>query len=423
MMNNIEAEIEVLGAILTDDKNLPNCLDKINEEDFYLERHKILFRKMKELYAIGKRVNLINIVNYIGKEKIIEVGGISYISSLIEGGRNLDIKSYLEIIKECSLKRKLKVSLEKSLEALLKGEEDLSAIKTRIYKGLETGDEIKRNILEDKDLMFKTLEEIENRFNKGGEVLGMETGYKSLDRLLNGLKKGELVILAGRPAMGKTVTALNIMDGLADRGYKVLLNELEMTEEAIGMRRLAYRTNTKSIAIQNGRLTEEEFIKITNEYSLLSKRGNVYTDCSYNQTLMSIMSRAKVLKETKGLDVLIIDYLGLMEMKIKDTRANAVGEITRGLKILAKKLDINIILLCQLSRNVEGRMDKRLMLSDLRDSGSIEQDADVVIFTYRDSYYNKEVTEEEIELIVAKNRNGKDGIVKFKFYGEYQKIA
>ncbi|ENZ01380.1 replicative DNA helicase [Clostridium thermobutyricum] len=423
MMNNIEAEIEVLGAILTDDKNLPNCLDEINEEDFYLERHKILFRKMKELYAVGKRVNLINIVNYIGKEKIIEFGGVSYISSLIEGGRNLDIKSYLEIIKECSLKRKLKVSLEKSLEALIKGEEDLSAIKTRIYKGLETGDEIKRNILEDKDLMFKTLEEIENRFNKGGEVLGMETGYKSLDRLLNGLKKGELVILAGRPAMGKTVTALNIMDGLADRGYKVLLNELEMTEEAIGMRRLAYRTNTKSIAIQNGRLTEEEFIKITNEYSLLSKRGNVYTDCSYNQTLMSIMSRAKVLKETKGLDVLIIDYLGLMEMKIKDTRANAVGEITRGLKILAKKLDINIILLCQLSRNVEGRMDKRPMLSDLRDSGSIEQDADVVIFTYRDSYYNKEVTEEEIELIVAKNRNGKDGIVKFKFYGEYQKIA
>ncbi len=423
MMNNIEAEIEVLGAILNDDKNLPNCLDKINEEDFYLERHKILFRKMKELYAIGKRVNLINIVNYIGKEKIIEFGGVSYISSLIEGGRNLDINSYLEIIKECSLKRKLKVSLEKSLEALIKGEEELSAIKTRIYKGLETGDEIKRNILEDKDLMFKTLEEIENRFNKGGEVLGMETGYKSLDRLLNGLKKGELVILAGRPAMGKTVTALNIMDGLADRGYKVLLNELEMTEEAIGMRRLAYRTNTKSIAIQNGRLTEEEFIKITNEYSLLSKRGNVYTDCSYNQTLMSIMSRAKVLKETKGLDVLIIDYLGLMEMKIKDTRANAVGEITRGLKILAKKLDINIILLCQLSRNVEGRMDKRPMLSDLRDSGSIEQDADVVIFTYRDSYYNKEVTEEEIELIVAKNRNGKDGIVKFKFYGEYQKIA
>ncbi|WP_243283743.1 replicative DNA helicase [Clostridium thermobutyricum] len=422
-MNNIEAEIEVLGAILNDDKNLPNCLDKINEEDFYLERHKILFRKMKELYAIGKRVNLINIVNYIGKEKIIEFGGVSYISSLIEGGRNLDINSYLEIIKECSLKRKLKVSLEKSLEALIKGEEELSAIKTRIYKGLETGDEIKRNILEDKDLMFKTLEEIENRFNKGGEVLGMETGYKSLDRLLNGLKKGELVILAGRPAMGKTVTALNIMDGLADRGYKVLLNELEMTEEAIGMRRLAYRTNTKSIAIQNGRLTEEEFIKITNEYSLLSKRGNVYTDCSYNQTLMSIMSRAKVLKETKGLDVLIIDYLGLMEMKIKDTRANAVGEITRGLKILAKKLDINIILLCQLSRNVEGRMDKRPMLSDLRDSGSIEQDADVVIFTYRDSYYNKEVTEEEIELIVAKNRNGKDGIVKFKFYGEYQKIA
>lgn len=422
-MKNIEAEIEILGAILNNDKHFPSCLETISEWDFYLKKHFLIFRNMKELYADGKRINLINLINHIGKEDILKAGGISYISNLIEGGRNLDLKAYLELVKKCSTKRKLKASLENGLKALAKGEEDFDKIKDGIYKDLEEGLDVKKEVLEDKKLIFKTLEEIENRYKKGGEVLGMATGYTKLDRLLNGFKKGELVILAGRPGMGKTVTALNLMDGLADNGNKVLLNELEMTEEAIGMRRLSYRTNIKSIAIQNGKLTDEEFIKITNEYNKLAIRGNVYTDCSYNQSLLTIMTRAKVIKETKGLDVLIIDYLGLMEMQVKDTKANAVGEITRGLKILAKKLDINIILLCQLSRNVEGRVDKRPMLSDLRDSGSIEQDADIVIFTYRDSYYKREVTEETIELIVAKNRNGKDGVVKMRYYGEWQKIA
>lgn len=164
-------------------------------------------------------------------------------------------------------------------------------------------------------------------------------------------------------------------------------------------------------------------MSLIDEYQKLIKRGNAFIDFGSKQSLLSISAKAKTMKQTKGLDVLIIDYLGLMDIDLKDTRTNAVGEITRGLKLLAKELNISIVLLCQLSRAVEGRIDKRPMLSDLRDSGNIEQDADVVIFTYREKYYDKKLKEDKLELIVGKNRNGKTGTIKLDFYPEYQKIA
>lgn len=251
----------------------------------------------------------------------------------------------------------------------------------------------------------------------------MRTGYKSLDENLNGLKKGELVIVAGRPSMGKTVFALNLLDRLSDNNYKVLLHELEMGEETISMRLFSSRLNIENKLLQSGKLSEEQFMSLIDEYQKLIKRGNAFIDFGSKQSLLSISAKAKTMKQTKGLDVLIIDYLGLMDIDLKDTRTNAVGEITRGLKLLAKELNISIVLLCQLSRAVEGRIDKRPMLSDLRDSGNIEQDADVVIFTYREKYYDKKLKEDKLELIVGKNRNGKTGTIKLDFYPEYQKIA
>lgn len=223
--------------------------------------------------------------------------------------------------------------------------------------------------------------------------------------------------------MGKTVFALNLLDRLSDNNYKVLLHELEMGEETISMRLFSSRLNIENKLLQSGKLSEEQFMILIDEYQKLIKRGNAFIDFGSKQSLLSISAKAKTMKQTKGLDVLIIDYLGLMDIDLKDTRTNAVGEITRGLKLLAKELNINIVLLCQLSRAVEGRIDKRPMLSDLRDSGNIEQDADVVIFTYREKYYDKKLKEDKLELIVGKNRNGKTGTIKLDFYPEYQKIA
>lgn len=422
-MYNLAAEAEVLGAILVEDNNLAICMDKINEFDFYDKKHQTLFYNMKVLYGEGKRINEINLFEVIGKDNIKDVGGISYISSLITIGLNRDLTAYLEIIKNCSRRRDLLRVLNRAIADLEKGKRGIEEIKENIYRGFDEGANECSTILTEEQFMFKALEEIEKRYRQGGDIQGIKTGFKSLDENLNGLKRGELTVVAGRPSMGKTVFALNLLDGLADNGYKVLLNELEMSEESIAMRILSGRAKIENKRLQQGKLTDEHFIKIVNEYQYMSKRGKAYIDFGTSQSLLTISAKAKTMKQTKGLDVVIVDYLGLMDIKVRDTRSNAIGELTRGLKLLAKELDISIVLLSQLSRGVEGRMEKRPMLSDLRDSGNIEQDADVVMFTYREKYYDKKVKDDKLELIVAKNRNGKTGTIKLDFYPDYQKVV
>ena len=428
-MFNLYAEKDILSNILIDDSNFPKCIDVINEFDFYDKKHKILFSKMKEIYAEGKRINEINLTEAIGKKDVLEIGGVNYISSLqaygsvAEKSYNVDLKSCLRLVKGYSEKRYLKNLLCRAVNAIENGELSNDVIKEGIYKGLSKSFKSNDKTLSPEEYLFKGLEEIEKRYVHGGDIQGMRTGYKSLDENLNGLKKGELVIVAGRPSMGKTVFALNLLDRLSDNNYKVLLHELEMGEETISMRLFSSRLNIENKLLQSGKLSEEQFMNLIDEYQKLIKRGNAFIDFGSKQSLLSISAKAKTMKQTKGLDVLIIDYLGLMDIDLKDTRTNAVGEITRGLKLLAKELNISIVLLCQLSRAVEGRIDKRPMLSDLRDSGNIEQDADVVIFTYREKYYDKKLKEDKLELIVGKNRNGKTGTIKLDFYPEYQKIA
>ena len=250
---------------------------------------------------------------------------------------------------------------------------------------------------------------IEKHYQNGGEIPGMKTGFTDFDRATNGLKKGEFFVIGGRPSMGKTLIALNMADGLAKNGYKVSIIELEMTAEALGIRRLAYNSNIASNKLQTGNLTDKEFIKIEETFNYLAKQGNVFTDCSDYQNILTIKAKAKAIKETKGLDVLIIDHLGLMDIKEKENRTYAIGEITRQLKLLAKELDINVILLCQLSRAVEMRADK---------------DADLVVFAYRDEYYNPQTEDENImEWSIAKQRNGKTGTLKFAYLSDLQKIG
>lgn len=255
-MFNLEAEKEILGAILIDDSNFPKCLDVINEFDFYDKRHKSLFSKMKEIYAEGKRINEINLTEAIGKKDILEVGGVNYISSL-QNSNNVDLKSYLELVKGYSEKRYLKNLLCRAVNAVENGELNNDVIKEGIYKGLGKSFKAKDKTLSPEEYLFKGLEEIEKRYVNGGDIQGVKTGYKSLDENLNGLKKGELVIVAGRPSMGKTVFALNLLDGLADNNYKVLLHELEMGEETIAMRLFSSRLNIENKLLQNGKLSEE----------------------------------------------------------------------------------------------------------------------------------------------------------------------
>ena len=267
------------------------------------------------------------------------------------------------------------------------------------------------------------MDEIEKRYKNGGQISGMETGFINFDRATNGFKKGELVVIGGRPSMGKTLMALNIGDNLAEKGYSVGLIELEMTPEALGFRRIAYNSGTEAQKLQTGKLNDEEFCKIAMTCNRLAKNNKIFTDCSSYQNILTIKAKAKAIKQAHGLDCLIIDHLTLMDIPSKNNRSQEIGDVTRSLKLLAKELDINVILICQLSRAVESRSNKRPVMSDLRESGNIEQDADLIVFAYRDEYYYPDTDDKDImEWIISKQRNGKTGTLKFKYFDKLQKI-
>ncbi|MGL4876143.1 MAG: replicative DNA helicase [Clostridium sp.] len=422
VMANLEAEMEILGAILIDDTNFPICLEFLNELDFYSTKHKILFRSMKELYADGRRISEVNLIEKFKGGNILEIGGISYVLELLKGGRNLDLTGYIQIVKEYSEKRFLREILVRAAGNINK--RPLKEIREYVYKGLERDVNRNEGILDTKAFLYKGLVDIEERYKNGGQSYGMNTGFSLYDEHIGALKKGELVVVAGRPGMGKTVFAVNLLVNLAQNGYKTLFTEIEMNAEALAMKIFSSKANIEGKKLMNGDLEVEDFCLLTNTYEKMVKIGGMMIDCSETQNLMKIKAKAKTIKQTKGLDVLIIDYLTLMEIDdTRDNRVNAVGKITRGLKLLAKELDINIVLLSQLSRGVESRADKEPMLSDLRDSGSIEQDADVVMFVYREDYYDKEKEKEKImKLLIRKNRTGKVGTISLKYNPEYQRV-
>lgn len=423
-IKSIEAEIEVLGAILVKPKLIETCVMSLKIEDFYLEKHKKLYKGILNLYYEGKDISVTTLIEEITREKLKEVGGISYISELITSGLPVNIEGHIEILKEKSYRRKIMMALNKGLKYIQNEKIKAFEIAGKIQNDLLEDEEFsKRKILSDEDLFSKTLDKIEKIYNSKGNMFGMKTGFYKFDSVTNGLQKGELVVIGGRPSMGKTATALSIAEGLADNGSNVLLFEMEMTEESLGIRRFAARSNIKASKISSAKLNDVEFTKLINTFNEFSKRGRIFTDCSSYQDILKIKSKCNGLKISKGLDVVIIDHLGLMDMSKGENRVQAVGEVTRSLKLLAKELDICIILLCQLSRAVEQRRDKIPMLSDLRESGNIEQDADLVMFIYREDYYDNECENKDVICwVIAKQRNGKTGTLEFKYLDEFQRI-
>lgn len=424
MPQSIRCEQEILGGMFNNPKIIIEIIDEIEIYDFYKTSHQIIFSTICKLYAEGKDINITQFIEKIGKTNLESIGGVTYLTELIVGGMPIKPKHYISIIKEKSYRRKVIKELSKTIQEMYNEKSKPYDVVGKVIDKLTTQNEKKNLILSDSELLETTLIEIEKRVNSGGEIPGMKTGLKAFDRNVGGLQKGELDIIAGRPSMGKTLFALNLADGLGDNGYKVLLCELEMTEQSLGMRRLSYNANVEAEKMKFGKLSEEEILKIFETTNILSKRNSMFTDCTPGQSLLSIKAKAKAIKQTHGLDVVVIDHLTLMNIPEKGTRDLSIGEVTKGLKGLAKELDVCVLLLCQLSRAVEQRADKRPMLSDLRESGNIEQDADLVAFMYRDEYYKKESKEKGIlECIIGKQRNGRTGTIKFAYVDRYQKIC
>lgn len=422
--SNVLCEQELLSGIFYDTSILPEVIDKLYAEDFYMSAHQIIYSAIKKLFLNGQDINLTQLIETMDKDRIKEAGGISYVTELMVNGLKISPLQYVKILKEKSYRRSAIKAMKHAINNLYDEKTHSSDEIEKVMTTLMSRNENRNMVSKDSALLNRTVDEIQERVKWGNIIPGMKSGIESIDKNIGGFVRGELDIISGRPSMGKTMFTLNIGDGLCRNGYKVFMCELEMTEKAIGMRRLSYSAMVEVEKMKFGRLTDEEISRIIAAQSEISERDSMYTDCSPYQDLLSIRIKAKSLKAMYGLDVIIIDHLSLMNIPKGQTRDAAIGEVTRGLKILAKELDVCVILICQLSRAVEQRNDKRPMLSDLRESGNIEQDADMVMFLYRDEYYNKYTKDRGImECIIGKHRNGRIGTLKFKYDEKYQKIS
>ncbi len=433
---NVEAEEAVLGAILVNPETLAKVSDSLTPNSFYKPAHRAIYEAMLQLFNNNDNIDIVtvsDVLSYSGK--LEAVGGRAYINDLVENTiTTSNISYYARIIQEKAVKRALInagseiVNIGYDLEPVDRSLEQAEKLIFDIGSSKSTSD-----LKHVKDLVLDTWDSIEYRYNHKDELSGLSTGFNELDTNLSGLHKSDLIILAARPAMGKTALALNIAQNVAIKEkVPVCIFSLEMSASQLVQRMLCSYAEVDSQRLKTGNMLQQDWEKLTEAMNDFSQ-APIYIDDTSGCTLTDIRTKCRRLKtQQKDLGLIVIDYLQLMEGGGKDDRLQQISAISRGLKILAKELDVPIITLSQLSRAVEGRNDKRPMLSDLRESGSIEQDADIVMFIYREDYYNKGETEEEenikatskglSEVIIAKHRNGPVGTVKLLFQGNITKF-
>lgn len=427
--HNNEAEQSVIGAIFLEPQALITASEILLPEDFYRIAHKKIFETMLVLSDRGQPVDLVTIAEELKvKNELEDVGGISYITELANAVPTAaNIVYYANIVEEKSLLRRLirvatdivedGYTREDEVEALL-GEAEKKMMEVSNRKN--AGDF--RHI---KDVLVETYDNIELLHTRKGEVTGIPTGFRDLDKITAGFQRNDLIIVAARPSVGKTAFALNVAQNVATKtDENVAIFSLEMGAEQLVMRMLCAEGNIDAQVLRTGNLEADDWRKLTMAMGSLSNAG-IFIDDSPGIRINEIRSKCRRLQQEHGLGMIMIDYLQLImgSGRGSDNRQQEVSEISRSLKALARELKIPVIALSQLSRGVEQRQDKRPMMSDLRESGSIEQDADIVSFLYREDYYDKETEMQNmIEIIIAKQRNGPTGTVTLAFAKEYNKF-
>ena len=433
---NIEAEEAVLGAILVNPETLSKVSDTLKPASFYKPAHRQIYEAMLQLFNNNDNIDIVtvsDVLSYSGK--LESVGGRAYINDLVENTiTTSNIVYYAKIIQEKAIKRAL---INAGSEIVSKGY-DLEPSDTSLEQAEKLifdigSSKATTDLKHVQDMVLDVWENIEYRYNHKDELSGLATGFTELDSQLAGLQKSDLIILAARPAMGKTALALNIAQNVAIKEkVPVCIFSLEMSSSQLVQRMLCSHAEIDAQRLKTGNMLQKDWDALSDAMNDFNQ-APIYIDDTSGCTITDIRTKCRRLKtQQKDLGLIVIDYLQLMEGGGKDDRLQQISAISRGLKILAKELDVPIICLSQLSRAVEGRNDKRPMLSDLRESGSIEQDADIVMFIYREDYYNNGENEEEesikasskglSEIIVAKHRNGPVGTVKLLFQGNITKF-
>lgn len=426
--NSIEAEQSVLGSMLLDREAIIVVLEFLKGTDFYKEAHKEIFESMYDLFNRNEPVDLVTLMEELKKREMLEaIGGTPYLTSLASGVPiTSNVKYYAEIVERKSLLRKLIRSSQEIIQLGYSSDVEVLEVIEQAQKSIYdiSQDRSNEGFTHIRELLSDTFDRIEELYENKTAITGLTTGFMDLDKKLSGFHKTDLILVAARPAMGKSAFALNLAQNAAIKaGASVAVFSLEMSKEQLMLRMLASESMVDLGKIQIGNLNEEEWAKIAGAMSPLSQ-SKIYFDDTPGISVMEMRSKCRRLKMEKGLDLILIDYLQLMEGDGRsESRQQEIASISRNLKIMAKELDCPVIALSQLSRAPELRADHRPILSDLRESGAIEQDADLVIFLYRDEYYTPDSEKKNIgEIIIAKHRNGETGNVDLIWLGQYQKF-
>ena len=428
--NSLEAEQALLGCVLLDNEAQLEIFGKLKDVDFYAESHKKIYKSMLDIYAKSIPVDFVTLTNQLEIEKKLEeIGGIDYITyltNIVPSAANF--KHYMDIVKNNSIRRHLIFEAQNIISKSFESEDGGQAMS---FAEKQIFDLSQKDISSELELVGRpggtltnVLRQISELAENKGKMRGLPTGYKDFDAITAGLQKGALILLAARPGVGKTSFAMNMaINSAVNEGKKIAIFSLEMSREELMQRALASLAKVNLGHVLRGTMDSEEWKRIWTAEKKLAQSA-VYVDDSSMITPFEIISKCRKLKMTEGLDLIVVDYLQLMTMgkSNRESRTQEVSDLTRTLKIAAKELNVPIVVLSQLSRAVETREDHRPVLSDLRESGSIEQDADIVLFLYNPEKYNDVKIEDEpgtVYLLISKHRAGSTGEVKLKWVGEY----
>ena len=417
--HDVEAEQAILGCMLTDKDSVISAMEVLKEDDFYREDNKAIYSAMLTLYGKAEPIDIITVkAELVENGKFDQVGGLEYLAVLPEKvPTTTNIDKYIKIVEEKSLLRNLIRTANDMIAAGYDQTEDVEDImnvaEKKIFDILQNKNS--KGYASIKDVLVGTFAELERLYNQKGYITGVETGFNDLDMKTSGFHKSDLIIIAARPAMGKSAFAINIATHAAvSNNVPVVIFNLEMSKEQVANRILCSEAMVDSNKIRTGKIDDNEWIKLANASGRLAD-APIYIDDTPGISVTEIRAKCRKLKLEKDIGLVVIDYLQLVQgsgKRLIGSREQEISEISRSLKILAKELDIPVIALSQLSRGAEKRDDKRPMLSDLRESGAIEQDADIVMFLYRDDYYNQDSEKKNIaEVILDKHRGGSTGTV------------
>jgi replicative DNA helicase len=433
--HSVEAEQAVIGGLLLDTSAWDNVADAIRQEDFYRPDHQLIFEAIGSLAGAGKPCDVVTVSEHLERNgKLEAAGGLAYLGSVTRDTPTAaNVRAYADIVRERSLLRQLITAGTAIASAVFNNDgqtarELVDQAEARVFEIAEGGSRGKQGAVAVRTLLPGVIDQIDDAYSNPDVLRGLPTGFADFDKMTGGLRPGDLVIVAGRPSMGKTTLAVNMAEYAAlharEKRASVVIFSMEMPSEQVITRMLSSIGGVPLGNLRSGRISDDDWVRITSATSQLSE-AKIFVDETPALSPTELRARARRIKREHGLDLVVVDYLQLMQVPgNKENRATEIAEISRGLKILAKELSVPVIALSQLNRGVEQRENKKPVMSDLRESGSIEQDADMILLIYREEVYDRQTTKKGIaEIDLVKHRNGEIGTFVLTFQGAYTRFA